>query len=100
MLFCLAETHPYYVAVQYHPEFLSRPLRPSPPYFGLILASCGKLRRYFERGSLSPRFFYGSETSQYKDESSDEELKETLRWDVPETGGMALAEKVESDQAQ
>ena len=30
--------HPYYVAVQYHPEYISRPLSPSPPYLGLILA--------------------------------------------------------------
>lgn len=30
--------HPYYVAVQYHPEYLSRPFRPSPPYLGLIEA--------------------------------------------------------------
>jgi CTP synthase len=26
------------VAVQYHPEYISRPLSPSPPYLGLILA--------------------------------------------------------------
>ena len=30
--------HPYYAAVQYHPEYISRPLSPSPPYLGLILA--------------------------------------------------------------
>jgi CTP synthase len=30
--------HPFYVAVQYHPEYISRPLSPSPPYLGLILA--------------------------------------------------------------
>ena len=30
--------HPYYVAVQYHPEYISRPLSPSPPFLGLILA--------------------------------------------------------------
>lgn len=35
--------HKYFVAVQFHPEYLSRPLKPSPPYLGLILASCGKL---------------------------------------------------------
>ena len=27
--------HPFYAAVQYHPEYLSRPMRPSPPYTGL-----------------------------------------------------------------
>lgn len=28
--------HPYFVAVQYHPEYISRPLKPSAPYLGLI----------------------------------------------------------------
>jgi len=31
--------HPYFVAVQYHPEFKSRPGRPSPPFLGLVLAA-------------------------------------------------------------
>lgn len=48
--------HPYYVATQYHPEYLSRPLRPSPPFLGLILASVGKLQHYINVGCrLSPR---------------------------------------------
>ena len=98
-LFCLVEMHPYFVAVQYHPEFLSRPLIPSPPFLGLILAACGNLQAYLERGSrLSPRFFYGSEMSEYKDDSSDEEVKETLAFGAPETGQMSLTERVESDQ--
>lgn len=48
--------HPYYVATQYHPEYLSRPLKPSPPFKGLILASVKKLQMYLMRGcKLSPR---------------------------------------------
>ena len=35
--------HPYFVGVQYHPEYLTRPLRPSPPYLGLLLACLGKI---------------------------------------------------------
>jgi len=31
--------HPFYVGCQYHPEFQSRPLHPSPPFLGLIMAS-------------------------------------------------------------
>ena len=31
--------HPFYMGTQYHPEFLSRPLEPSPPFIGLIFAS-------------------------------------------------------------
>lgn len=38
--------HPYYVGCQYHPEFKSRPLAPSPPFHGLILASCDMLNDY------------------------------------------------------
>lgn len=35
--------HPYYVGVQFHPEYKSRPLRPSPPFMGLVLAASGQL---------------------------------------------------------
>lgn len=60
------EDHPYFVATQFHPEYLSRPLKPSPPFLGLILASVGKLKNYIQRGCrLSPR--------QQSDASSDEE---------------------------
>lgn len=31
--------HPYFVALQAHPEFKSRPMRPSPPFVGLIKAA-------------------------------------------------------------
>jgi len=34
--------HPYYVGVQFHPEFKSRPGNPSPPFLGLLMASSGK----------------------------------------------------------
>ncbi|EDW41542.1 GM25505 [Drosophila sechellia] len=58
--------HPYFVATQYHPEYLSRPLKPSPPFLGLILASVDRLNQYIQRGCrLSPR--------QLSDASSDEE---------------------------
>jgi hypothetical protein len=35
--------HPYFVGVQYHPEYLSRPTKPSAPYLGFMLAACSKL---------------------------------------------------------
>ena len=35
------ENHVYYVGVQYHPEFKSRPGRPSPPFLGLLMAASG-----------------------------------------------------------
>ncbi len=34
--------HPYFVAVQYHPEFLSRLINPSPLFVGLLRASTNK----------------------------------------------------------
>ena len=40
--------HPFFVGCQAHPEFTSRPLKPSPPYLGLILASIGKLEKYLD----------------------------------------------------
>ena len=36
------EGHPYFVGTQYHPEFKSRPYRPSPPFLGLLMAATGR----------------------------------------------------------
>lgn len=33
--------HPFYLAVQFHPEYKSRPGQPSPPFLGFIAACCG-----------------------------------------------------------
>lgn len=38
-----ASVHPFYVCVQFHPEFKSRPRRPAPLFLGFILASSKKL---------------------------------------------------------
>jgi len=40
------DDHPYFVGVQYHPEFKSRPHKPSPPFVGLLLAASGKLQDF------------------------------------------------------
>uniref|UniRef100_A0A8C8DS90 CTP synthase n=1 Tax=Oryzias sinensis TaxID=183150 RepID=A0A8C8DS90_9TELE len=56
--------HCYFVGVQYHPEFTSRPIKPSPPYFGLLLAAAGKLQSYLAKGCrLSPRDTYSDRSS-------------------------------------
>lgn len=34
--------HPFYFGCQYHPEYQSRPLTPSPPFMGFLLASSGQ----------------------------------------------------------
>ena len=44
-------THPFFLGVQYHPEFLSRPGAPSPPFAGLIDASLGGRTRSGTRPS-------------------------------------------------
>uniref|UniRef100_A0A914QIT4 CTP synthase (glutamine hydrolyzing) n=1 Tax=Panagrolaimus davidi TaxID=227884 RepID=A0A914QIT4_9BILA len=41
--------HPYFVGVQYHPEYTSHPLSPSPPFLGLILASSGQLQSFLDK---------------------------------------------------
>jgi len=33
--------HPFFVGLQAHPEFCSRPLNPSPPFLGFVAAACG-----------------------------------------------------------
>ncbi|XP_022991599.1 CTP synthase isoform X2 [Cucurbita pepo subsp. pepo] len=42
-------SHPFYVGVQFHPEFKSRPRRPSPVFLGFILAATGQLDLYLEK---------------------------------------------------
>ncbi len=75
--------HPYYVGVQYHPEYLSRPMTPSAPYLGLILASCGKLSRFLTRGSrLSPHASY--------DYNPDDDLDDEVTQAFSRHGNMSL----------
>ncbi|KAG0498755.1 hypothetical protein HPP92_003446 [Vanilla planifolia] len=38
--------HPYYIGVQFHPEFKSRPGKPSALFLGLILAATGRLQAH------------------------------------------------------
>nr|POE79949.1 ctp synthase [Quercus suber] len=53
------ENHPWFVGVQFHPEYLSRVLEPSKPYLGFIAASAGMLgevtaNMVSEGGRISP----------------------------------------------
>ncbi|XP_074640520.1 CTP synthase 1-like [Tubulanus polymorphus] len=75
------EGHPYFVGVQYHPEYLSRPMTPSPPFLGLLMASCGKLPQFLSRQCrLSPRQLSDS------DISDDEDLASiTSTWSLKST---------------
>ena len=50
----LAE-HPFFVATQYHPEYKSRPGRPSPPFMGLVLAASGQIDQYLTPDAINMR---------------------------------------------
>ncbi|KAH7685827.1 Peptidase C26 protein [Dioscorea alata] len=53
-------THPYFIGVQFHPEYKSRPGKPSAPFLGLIAASCGQLDGLLGKASRLPRSVLGS----------------------------------------
>uniref|UniRef100_A0A8C2XDA3 CTP synthase n=1 Tax=Cyclopterus lumpus TaxID=8103 RepID=A0A8C2XDA3_CYCLU len=70
------DDHPYFVGVQYHPEFTSRPIKPSPPYLGLLLAAAGKLQSYLQKGCrLSPRDTYSDRSGSSTPDLEISELK-------------------------
>jgi CTP synthase len=46
------QQHPYYLGVQFHPEFKSRPNRPSPPFFGLVAVAAGRASEMRNAGAL------------------------------------------------
>jgi CTP synthase len=52
--------HPWFVAVQFHPEYLSRVLVPSKPYLGFIAASAGILDRITADENSSAKGVNGS----------------------------------------
>uniref|UniRef100_A0A9R1SRT5 CTP synthase n=2 Tax=Cyprinus carpio TaxID=7962 RepID=A0A9R1SRT5_CYPCA len=70
------DDHPYFVGVQYHPEFTSRPIKPSPPYLGLLLAAAGRLPGYLQKGCrLSPRETYSDGSGSSSPDSEIADLK-------------------------
>lgn len=62
-------SHPYFVGVQFHPEFSSRPMKPSPPYLGLLLAATGNLNTHLQQMS---RLSYSDAYSDVSDDSFSE----------------------------
>ena len=42
--------HPYFLCVQYHPEFKSRPMNPARTFLSFVLAAAGKLEKRFAEG--------------------------------------------------
>ena len=49
------DDHPFFLATQYHPEYKSRPGRPSPPFMGLILAASRQLDHYITTEAIEMR---------------------------------------------
>ena len=45
------DNHPYFIAAQFHPEYKSRPGRPSPLFTGFILAATKQLDMFLQSGS-------------------------------------------------
>ena len=72
MIIILSLDHPYFVGVQYHPEYISRPMKPSPPYLGLIYAACGKLSTFLARGCRHTPSSYVNATDEDTDSDSAE----------------------------
>ena len=68
------------MGVQYHPEYISRPMRPSAPYLGLLLAATGKLPNYLAKlrsNSASPSSGVMAKDSDFSEEE-DKELDEEM----------------------
>lgn len=50
------ETHPYFIAAQFHPELTSRPLRPQPMFMGLVAAAIARANPNLPREAISTRW--------------------------------------------
>ena len=48
MIILELDNHPFFVATQYHPEYKTRPIKPTAAFLGLVLASSGLLKDYLE----------------------------------------------------
>ena len=55
MEFMELANHPYYVATQAHPEFKSRPMKPSPMFDGLIKAAKKKQKTLTYESSIQAK---------------------------------------------
>ncbi|KAK7386610.1 hypothetical protein VNO78_26944 [Psophocarpus tetragonolobus] len=58
--------HPYFIGVQFHPEFKSRPGKPSPLFLGFIGAACGQLDAVLQRSSTTDNKGVGNDVKTYR----------------------------------
>ncbi|CZT03307.1 hypothetical protein WAI453_012407 [Rhynchosporium graminicola] len=59
--------HPWYVGVQFHPEYLSRVLDPSKPYLGFVAAAAGCLEKVTKDMARSVTLANGDGASSFND---------------------------------
>ncbi|KAK3023741.1 hypothetical protein RJ639_044406, partial [Escallonia herrerae] len=58
--------HPYFIGVQFHPEFKSRPGKPSALFLGLIAAACGQLDALLKKGGTTKAYGLSNGTSPHR----------------------------------
>ena len=56
-------THPYFIGGQFHPELLSRPLKPHPMFMGLIAAAIAQREPAFAQSAAGKRWVRSSTAS-------------------------------------
>lgn len=56
-------SHPYFIGVQFHPEFKSRPGKPSAVFLGLIAAACGQLESLLKKEGVALTHGFSNGTS-------------------------------------
>ena len=55
--------HPFYFGTQFHPEFKSRPNRPSPPFYAFVATTIDNLQELRKAGEMWRNFAKDSSTS-------------------------------------
>ncbi|KAI9007394.1 CTP synthase N-terminus-domain-containing protein [Gaertneriomyces semiglobifer] len=78
------KNHPFYVGTQFHPEYKTRPLKPTPVFLGFVLASAGLLGEYLDQQKSGSK-----ETTLGRYPSVSENLSESLE---PEEEAVANGE--------
>ncbi|KAF9484825.1 CTP synthase [Pholiota conissans] len=98
MQVCELQDHPFFIGLQAHPEFCTRPLNPSPPFLGFVAASCGGtvLAEQLEAqlaGYVPPHPAGAMVSEAQLKSASDRAINHT----DPETSHMVVVQKVNED---
>jgi CTP synthase len=78
MEMCEIAEHPFFFACQYHPEYLSRPARPSPPFLGLLLAASGRFDDRLKADGGFLRAGAGFMRAPHKDASKEDSMRKRV----------------------